>query len=137
MPRTLSSPVKSANPVEPVEGRECTLDVTVLDELQKLERRVGKSLLPGMFDVLHEHVPMHCARMRLALVEKDTGTLRRLSHNLKSSARSLGLARLSAACAELEHRCVSSSAVGAESLVSTIEKEYDRASLAVRRFLGT
>ncbi len=134
MSRALPSPVVSVNSTE---GQLSTLDVAVLDELQNLERRVGKSLLPGMFDVLHEHVPTHCARMRRALVEKDTATLRRISHSLKSSTRSLGLPRLSAACAELELRSMSGTAMGAERLVSAIEKEYDRASLAVRRFLGT
>ena len=118
------------------EGQIGTLDLVVLEQLQSLERRAGKSILPGMFEALDRHVPANCIRMRRALEQKDWRTLRRISHNLKSSTRSLGLARLSAACAELERHTFSGSTAGLEHLVGTIEAEYERATPALERFLG-
>lgn len=119
----------------PAAGRDNTLDVAVLDQLRGLERRVGRSILPGLFEVLREHVPSGCADLRRAIATSDIKTLRRVSHNLKSSSRSLGLLRLSAACAELELRMASGPVAGAETLVAAIETEFELAASELKRFL--
>ncbi|MEM7353673.1 MAG: Hpt domain-containing protein [Acidobacteriota bacterium] len=111
------------------------LDASVLDGLRALERRLDKSVLPGMLEVFEAHVPASCADMRRALEEGDAVALRKISHKLKSSAHCLGLARLSAVSAELEQTASTESLAGAEEQLATIEEEYDRAAATLRRFL--
>lgn len=113
----------------------CRLDIGVVDGLQALERRLGKSVLPDMLQVFEAHVPASCTDMRLAIEEGDTVTLRKISHKLKSSANCLGLTRLSAICAELERQASQDLLADAEGLLTTLEDEYDHASTTLRRYL--
>ncbi len=115
--------------------RLATLDVGVLEGLQCLERRLGKSVLPGMFDILKRHLPRSCAQLWRALDEDDAVTMRQISHKLKSSARCLGLPRLGEICAQLEKDAKDGRLRGAETQLAAIEIEYNRASSALQRFL--
>ncbi len=115
--------------------RLATLDVDVLEGLQRLERRLGKSVLPGMFDILKRHLPRSCAQLWRALDEDDAVTMRQISHKLKSSARCLGLSRLGEICARLEKDAKEGRLRGAETQLAAIEIEYGRASSALQRFL--
>ncbi len=112
-----------------------TLDVSVLEGRRRLERRLGKSVLPAMFDILRCHLPRSCEQMWQALDEDDAVTLGQISHKLKSSARCLGMPRLGDLCAQLEKDAKNSRLRGAEGLLAAIEDEYDRAALALRRFM--
>ncbi len=116
--------------------RLATLDVGVLEGLQRLERRLGKRVLPGMFDILKHHLPRSCAQLWRALDEDDAVSMRQISHKLKSSARCLGLPRLGEICARLEKDARDGRLRGAESQLTAIEIEYDRASAALQRFLS-
>ena len=116
--------------------RLATLDVGVLKGLQRLERRLGKRVLPGMFDILERHLPRSCVELWRALDEDDAVTMRQISHKLKSSARCLGLPRLGEICAQLERDAKAGRLRGAESQLAAIEHEYDRAAAALERFLA-
>ena len=118
------------------EHRLTTLDVGVLEGILDFERRLGKSVLPGMVEILERHVPPSCVRIRTALGEGDAVTVRRISHKLKSSARCLGLPRLGEVCAELELSAADGCLSGSEARVAAIEQEYEQAASALRRFVG-
>ena len=116
--------------------RLATLDVGVLEGLQRLERRLGKRVLPEMFDILKRHLPRSCAQLWRALDEDDAMTMRQIAHRLKSSSRCLGLSRLAEVCARLEKDAKEGRLRGAETQLVAIETEYGRASSALQRFLA-
>jgi len=116
--------------------RPALLDAGVLKGLRNLERRLGKSLLPEMFEVLERHVPSSLAGLRRALAEGDAASLRRISHKLKSSARSLGLPRLSESCGDLERRAAEGCLASGEDRLAAIEEDYERAAGALERYLA-
>ncbi len=116
--------------------RLATLDLGVLRGLQRLERRLGKSVLPGMFDILKRHLPRSCAQLWRALDKDDASTIRQISHKLKSSARCLGLPRLGEICARLEKDAKEGRLRGAERQLAAIEMEYDRAVSALQHFIA-
>lgn len=120
---------------EPAAG-PASLDAGVLASLERLERRLGKRVLPGMLDVLERHLPRGCLEMWRALAERDAETVRQVSHRLKSSARCLGMLRLGEICARLERESKEGRLGGAERSLEAIEREYARAAAALRRHLA-
>ncbi len=126
---------RSAGPVSEPPCRLATLDVGVLEGLRRLERRLDKSVLPGMFDILKRHLPRSCAQLWQALDEDDATAMRQIAHKLKSSARCLGLPRLGEICAQLEKDARAGRLRGAERQLAAIEIEYDRAFSALQQFL--
>ncbi len=117
-------------------SRLATLDVGVLEGLQRLERRLGKRVLPEMFDILKRHLPRSCAQLWRALDDDDAVKMRQIAHKLKSSSRCLGLPRLGEICAQLEKDAREGRLRGAETQLAAIEIEYGRASSALQRFLA-
>ena len=113
-----------------------TLDTSVLKGLQSLERRLGKRVLPGMFEILNRHLPKSCGQMWQALDEDDALTLWQIAHKLKSSAHCLGLSRLGAICARLEQRAKAGQLRDVDRQLTAIEDEYDRAVSALQPFLA-
>ncbi len=127
-------PQPAAHPPPPC--RLATLDPTVLDDLQILERRLGKRVLPEMLQIFERHTPPSCVQLWRAVDDDDATTLRQVSHKLKSSARCLGLRRLSELCANLETDARAGSLREAERQLAAIEDELQRGMTALRRFLG-
>ena len=114
--------------------RPVTLDVSVLESIQRLEHRVGKSVLPEMIEVFETHAASSLERLRAALAAGDVVVLRQVAHKLKSSARCLGLMRLGENCAALECLALTGRLVGCEALLASVEEEYGRAEVALGRF---
>ncbi len=115
--------------------RLATLEPDVIEGLRRLERRLGKPVLPEMIEIFERHVPSSCVLLWGAVDDDDATTLRQVSHKLKSSARCLGLRRLSELCERLEREARAERLCHAEPQVLAIEDEFVRAASALRRFL--
>ena len=112
------------------------LDRSTLRGLKILEARVGRPLLPEMVEMFEGYAARYCARIRQALEDRDAFALRMASHKLKGSSRALGVARLSAACAQLEKLAIDVVWAEAETQVTQIERETERATAELRVYLG-
>ncbi len=117
-------------------GALSTLDPAVIGGLQRLERRLGKPVLPEMLEIFERHMPPSCLRLWQALDDDDAPALRQVSHKLKSSARCLGLQRLGELCARLETDARGGYLREVEDQLAAIEDEFERAASALRRFLS-
>ncbi len=107
------------------------LDPKVLGELRALEEGGSPGLLAELIDLFLKQGAKQLGEMREALTSKDGAGLGRLAHTMKGSAGSLGAARLSGLCRELEAaiRAKSWPEVGAR--VGESEAEFARVRAAL------
>jgi HPt (histidine-containing phosphotransfer) domain-containing protein len=77
--------------------------------------------------------PRHIASMRDALLARDSATLKRAAHTLKSSSANLGAVQLAASCKAMEMQAAAEQLEGAEQLIGRIELEYSRAHAALAK----
>lgn len=111
------------------------LDRSVLDGLRALESRVGKEMLPEMVEMFEHYASSYCEEIRSALATSEARSLRQTSHKFKGSARTVGLVRLSIACAGLERIASAEDLSDASNQVATIEKEVVCAKNALHAYL--
>jgi histidine phosphotransfer protein HptB len=73
-----------------------------------------------------ESTPRVLAGLRQAASSGDSREIGRAAHSLRGSCRELGVARLGQLCGDLEDLARTQSAFDASSIVSEIEREYER-----------
>jgi CheY-like chemotaxis protein/HPt (histidine-containing phosphotransfer) domain-containing protein len=106
------------------------------DRLRSLEDQLGDA------DLVRETVRTYLAELpgrrvalRSALADDDRGTLRLVSHSLKSSSAMLGAVALSEACAELEQQSADGEPEALAALVGRVEARAPEAADALSRWL--
>ena len=109
---------------------QLTFDEAALATLLEL---IGgdKADLIGLIDSFLAESPPLLAEMTNAAASRETSTLRRTAHTLKSSARDFGAIALSDHCRRLEEQCRSGEPERPELLVSAIAMELEKARAAL------
>jgi len=78
------------------------LDESAIEKLRKVAGEQGESFVREMAQLFLDESRKSVAALREASAAGDWKQVSRLTHSLKSSAATLGLMRLSAACSALE-----------------------------------
>ena len=98
-----------------------SLDATAIESLRELG---GDAFVAEVIDAFLSDAPALIAALRTTHDEGDTGTLRRTAHTLKSNGQTLGAARFTELCRELEDRAKSNALDGTADLIDRVEREY-------------
>jgi CheY-like chemotaxis protein len=103
------------------EGATTSLDASAIESLRELG---GDEFVAEVIDAFLSDAPALIAALRTTHDEGDTGTLRRTAHTLKSNGQTLGAARFTELCRELEERVKSNALDGTADLIDRVEREY-------------
>ena len=85
-----------------------------------------------MASLFLEEAGKQVAMLRTASLSGDWKTVNRTAHSMKSSAATLGLLRLAAACRDLETATKGGPATGAMALVQVVAAHYEAAIPTLR-----
>lgn len=107
------------------------LDMAVVEALRGLDADGEDELFTELVSLFVDDAARLVAQIEAALSTGDAATLERSAHTLKSSSASLGAARLSEVCFELEKRGRARDLEGAGSLVQETGEAYRRACRAL------
>jgi CheY-like chemotaxis protein len=129
-PSATSTAVKPAVAVSTAPRTE-PLNRAALDNIRALSRDTGDALVQKVIAAYVSDTPRHLHALRHALVARESDTIRRIAHGLKSASANIGALRLAALCRELEQLGRDSSVDGAAPLLSDMEREF----LSVRQSL--
>ena len=117
-------------------GASGTADIPVLDPRAIEEIRAVR--VPGKPDLLGrvvqaflEHTPRHLAHLQAALERQDSRAVADVAHAMKSSSGTLGLARVTRLCWNLEQIARGGILTGTPELLVTLRAECDLASAAL------
>jgi CheY-like chemotaxis protein len=83
----------------------------------------GTELLKRMVDIYLQDAPGRVAAMREGIEGRDSGTVGRAAHALKSASANLGAVALAELCRRVERLCLAGSLAEAAPLVEAIEQE--------------
>ena len=73
-----------------------------METLKKLERPGEEAFLASLLEIFSRDTPLRIEEMERSATAADAESFRRAAHSLKSSASSLGGARVEALCAQME-----------------------------------
>ncbi|MEW6057923.1 MAG: Hpt domain-containing protein [Bdellovibrionota bacterium] len=97
--------------------KEATLNVSVLDDLRKLDRSPRDSVVTELLEAFLSEVPEMMRNMRSALEAQNIFSIRKQAHALKSNAGNLGADRFAAICQNIEK--------GPEALLKNLIEELE------------
>ena len=110
------------------------LDSEALERVRSLQKPGRPSVLRKLTNLYLESTPEVLEDLRQA-VPADAKITQHKAHRLKGSSIQLGARVLSSLCKELENIGQSGSTDGAESILSSVEIEYERVCKALREVL--
>ncbi len=97
---------------------------TALDNIRALSRDGGDALVQKVVAAYMGDTPRHLATLRQAIAGEDPGSVRRVAHSLKSASANVGAAHLAALCKELESLGRAESVLGADRILTDMEREF-------------
>lgn len=116
---------------------EGPLDDEVLDAMASIARDGAPRLLERIAVAFAEDAPRQVRRMRRAIAEDTHEELRRGAHALKSSAASIGAARLARLCATIEEDAKTGRVGHAAATIPVVEGEVAQVESALRARVAT
>ena len=130
VPGTLLHPMPSAAPEMP------HFDPEAIERLKSVAGEEAPNFVAEMAQLFLDETRDSLARLKSASAIGDWKQVNRIVHSLKSSAATLGLARLSASCRALElDTKASSSSPQTMTLVAAILDDFEQARPALHRLL--
>jgi HPt (histidine-containing phosphotransfer) domain-containing protein len=130
MPCTADAPAQAA-PVPATD--ESAIDAAVIDNIRRLGRKGGPSVLEKVVSQFAATAPSLAATIRTTGEDGDAEGLWRAAHSLKSSAAALGARRLAQRCAAIESRARESGVGSARALVDGVDEEVTAAIAGLRQ----
>jgi signal transduction histidine kinase/CheY-like chemotaxis protein len=97
---------------------------TALENIRALSRDGGDALVQKVVAAYMGDTPRHLATLRQAIAGEDPGSVRRVAHSLKSASANVGAAHLAALCKELEMLGRAESVLGADRILTDMEREF-------------
>lgn len=110
------------------------LNPAALVRIMALQRPDKPDMVQHVINMYLKKAPELLGKLQDAIHEKDTNTLFRAAHNLKSNSATLGAEKLSELAKQLEQLGRSGSCEGAEALVADIEQAYGEAEKALQQY---
>jgi HPt (histidine-containing phosphotransfer) domain-containing protein len=112
-------------PGEPTLGENIkVLDSTRLQALRKLGGASDSDVIDDLIGLFRSDAPMRLSDLRAALAKQDSLAMQHTAHSFKSTSATLGGQRLAALCQELENRGARAALAGSESVLVSVEREY-------------
>jgi two-component system, sensor histidine kinase and response regulator len=127
----------SACPADLAAMTPADIDMTAIARIRALEHDNRPAILVRVVANFVATAPELVATMHDAVARKDAEGARRAAHNLKSSAATLGAARLSRRCAEIERLSAGSAFSEAEKLLAGLDADLASATHQLRQILET
>lgn len=113
------------------ESAPADLDAKALKNLRMLAETYEPGFLTSLIDDYLANAASLLQSMRTAVVGRDTYTVNRTAHTLKSSSANYGATKLSALCREMEIYARLGRLDGADERLRQIEAEFDRVKVAL------
>ena len=111
------------------------LDVTVLENIQRMERNGSPGLMARLTDLYQRNTATLLEQLRGAAKLGEREGLRTVAHTLKSSSANVGATRMQGLCKELEMMARAGPVPDAMAYVVAIEQEFAMIQVALRRQL--
>lgn len=121
---------KGAN--EPMQEADGVIDLGILQQLRDVLGNQAGEILPTLFSAFFEDGARLLQAARTSQARADVDGLRRAAHTLKSQAASLGATLLASAAQDLETEARSGAVDLPGSRLKALEREYARATAALR-----
>ncbi|NTW00922.1 MAG: response regulator [Oscillochloris sp.] len=118
----------------PAVTADMALDRDALQQLANTLGDQGDTMLKSLITTFIESAHTLQASARQALQRKDSQTLRRTMHTLKSNASTFGAKPLATLCRDLDHRAAEGKLDGTEALLDRVEAEFSRVRTALDAF---
>ncbi|WP_204103856.1 MULTISPECIES: response regulator [Spirulina sp. CCY15215] len=125
--QSLSSPVAQEEDLDLV-----AIDEKMWQELIEIGGDDADGLIRDLVESYCEDSPRLLAGMREAIANQDAKQLEYYAHTLKSSSASFGVMQFTDICAKLEKLARSGTTVGAESLFTQVQAEYQRVEMTLK-----
>ncbi len=107
------------------------LDMAVIEELRRLDMDGTPSLVGELIDLYVQGTPTLLEAVRAAIIAQDAMALRQTAHTCKGSSANLGATELARLCNELEEQAKSGMLANAFEMLTRIEAEYARVTVAL------
>jgi CheY-like chemotaxis protein len=121
-----------APPDAPSSAAERIIDPSAVSRLRQELGSRGSAVMGQLFTTFFEKSPLLLASLSVAIDNGESPEARRIAHNLKSNAATLGAVRLTAACRDLEARAAAGDLAAARTVLPEVERELARATEALR-----
>lgn len=129
-PSAIASPPARA-PVPAAAARD-VINPHALDNIRALSADRGGALVKRVVNAYIGDTPQQLVALRAAIDGRDTGSVRKVAHTLKSSSANVGAELLAQMCKDLELLGRNNMTEGAAGILGDMEHEFQ----AVRRSLG-
>jgi signal transduction histidine kinase/DNA-binding response OmpR family regulator/HPt (histidine-containing phosphotransfer) domain-containing protein len=106
-----------------------------LDNIRALSPANGNALLERVLQAYLRDTPGHLITLRNAIAARDTCSLRKAAHSLKSSSANVGAEALAQLCKDMEQLGRNDIIDGTDSLLAAMEREFQAASQALGAIL--
>jgi len=125
-------------PIEPIVATQALpalglLDAAAVARLQELDPSGSAGLLPRVLATYTQSLQRLLEQLRTARREADVHVQHRVVHTLKSSSASVGALKLSALCADIEHKLRDGLTVGLGAQLDALTVEGERILAALHQ----
>jgi signal transduction histidine kinase/DNA-binding response OmpR family regulator len=128
------SPEEPDKTLAPSDKRLLVIDRQAIESIRSIQRGSGTDFLGAVIDKFISGFPGFHDNMLQALEDGDTGRIRFLAHNFKSSSAVLGATSLAELCKKLEYLARNDSTEGATELLEQIAEGFLEAKEALNAF---
>ena len=125
------APMNDAKPTISGDEEDASLDENVLAALRQLQDSGEPYILEELIGLYLEDTPAQLVALRAAVEAGRADTVKTIAHTLKGSSASMGAARMTAGCSELEGVGASGDLHKAPGLLNRLEEEFGRVRAAL------
>jgi HPt (histidine-containing phosphotransfer) domain-containing protein len=112
---------------DPLPSLDKVIDLEMLDEFQSHFGAEGPTIIKGLINTFLQNGPNLLTQIQQSLSREDASTLCRLVHTFRSNSGTFGAVKLADLCFNLEEHTKSGSLEGVETMISHIQREFNRA----------
>jgi len=130
-PDDTGAPMTDAEPALPDGEEDASLDENVLAALRQLQDSGEPYILEELIGLYLEDTPAQLVALRAAVEAGRADTVKTIAHTLKGSSASMGAARMTAGCSEMQDVGASGDLYRAPELLNRLEEEFGRVRAAL------
>jgi len=130
-----ASASSAAAPSMPPAPADSLINHQALNNIRALSPANGSALLERVLHAYLRDTPGHLNTLRNAIAARDTGSLRKAAHSLKSSSANVGAEALAQLCKDMEQLGRNDIIDGTDNLLAALEREFQSASQALGAIL--
>ena len=128
-------PPKLAAPAPVIPAAADLINHQALDNIRALSPANGNALLERVLHAYLRDTPGHLNNLRGAIAARDTASLRKAAHSLKSSSANVGAEALAQLCKDMEQLGRNDIIDGTDNLLAAMERAFQSASQALGAIL--